>query len=347
MGDDYNNLLWKRIEKVSFFYSLKKVRNTNQKFKKGMIALLFGLSIFMIYTLYIRIKVPLNDFIWIFLLSIGLLFSLIILLFIIFLSFENIRFTAEMYEKWMNIRGDTRMYEELKDIKLYQYSENWAEYIKLIYTEIDDRILTKTYLWNSKMERLLDKFQEILPKKWINCEKVNDIKNLDISDEIEYKARFWFFTVWNLLSEKEKLKRIKSIFIIYLCALFLLFIWMIYNRKRDFSLENIKSDISIFLILAWILLILIIVYFIQSMKKFYARKENNAVYIRKYTWLSDNYVLSKIKVNYWFITEWNTEWIILTINFNNTETVYKRPKNEEVERFCSELVDTVKKYRKS
>ena len=163
------------------------------------------------------------------------------------------------------------MYEELKDIKLYQYSENWAEYIKLIYTEIDDRILTKTYLWNPKMEKLLDKFQEILPKKWINCEKVNDIKNPDISDEIEYKARFWFFTVWNLLSEKEKLKRIKSIFIIYLCALFLLFIWMIYNRKRDFSLENIKSDISIFLILAWILLILIIVYFIRSMKMFYAR----------------------------------------------------------------------------
>ena len=360
-----DNLLWKRIEKLSFFYPLKKVRNTDQKFKKWMIALLFGMSIFIIYTLYIRIKVPLNDFVWIFLLSMGLLFSLIILLFTWFILFEKCRFIAEIYEEWIRMWDDTRTYEELKEVKIYQYSENWNEYIKLIYTEFDDKILTKTYLWNPKMDEFLDKLQESLLNRWINCEKIKDIKGIDISDEKEYKAHFWFLNVWRLLSRKEKLHRIKNIlkfvFAYLIFAAMFLSASIIWWWDDDISIdERLTSEsilerfnfwISFVSILFIILIIFLTIHFILSVKKFYARIENNVVYIHNWYWWkwvssSDNYILSKIKVNYWFIEEWNVEWIILTIDDWGNSSVYKRPKNEQTERFCSELSDVIKKYRK-
>jgi len=361
-----DNLLWKRIEKLSFFYPLKKVRNTGQKFKKWMIALLFGMSIFIIYTLYIRIKVPLNDFVWIFLLSMGLLFSLIILLFTWFILFEKCRFTAGIYEEWIRMWDDSRTYEELKEVKIYQCSENWNEYIKLIYTEFDDKILTKTYLWNPKMDEFLGKLQETLLNRWINCEKISGIKGIDISDEKEYKAHFWFLNVWRLLSRKEKLQRVKNIlkfvfaylmFAVMFLVASILWGWEDDNisidemRTGENILERFKFWIIFTLVLLVILVIFLTIHFIISVKKFYARIENNTVYIHNWYWWkwvssSDNYVLSKIKVNYWFITERSIEWIMLTINNWKEDIIYKRPRNEETERFCSELIDEVKKYRK-
>lgn len=364
--DDYSKLLWKRRDKLSFFYSLKKVRSTNLKFKKWMIALLFGMFVWIVFTLYIWINVPLNGDTGIFLLSMGLLFSLIIILFIWFVLFEHIRFTAGIYDKWIMMWDDCRTYKELKEVKLYQYPDNWNEYIKLIYTEFDDKILTKTFLWDPKMDEFLDRFQDALLDKWIDCEKISDIKNIDISDEVEYKVYFWFFSVWKLLSLKEKLHRIKNIlifvFVYFIFAAMFLFasiLWWWDDDNISFNerltseniLERFNFWITFVLVLLVILIIFLTIHFILSVKKFYARIENNTVYIHNWYWwkwpfLSDDYVLSKIKVNYWFIIEWNMEWIVLTIDDWKENMVFKRPKHEKVERFCSNLLDEVRKHKK-
>ena len=140
----------------------------------------------------------------------------------------------------------------------------------------------------------MEKFQKALQNHGISCEKISDLRGIDISDPIEYKAYFWFFKVWRLLSWKEKWEKVKGFCAAYLCALILLCFWVFYKR---FSIEEIKSSIPVFFIMAWVLLFFIIIYFIVAIKKFYARKENNTVCIHN-TVLSKTYVLSKIKAKW-------------------------------------------------
>jgi hypothetical protein len=366
--DDYDNLLWKRIEKFSFFYPIGQIRGVNKSLKETILSLWICTIIWFALILFCLLKnfISNNDLDLVIIFAIGSVIFLISLIFTIFILFEKCRFIAEIYEEWIRMWDDTRTYEELKEVKIYQYSENWNEHIKLIYTEFDDRILTKTYLWNPKMDEFLGKIQGALLNRWINCEKISDIKDIDISDEKEYKAHFWFLNVWKLLSRKEKLHRIKNILKFVFVYLIFAVMFLIASIMWGWDDDNISFDemragenilerfnfwIIFVLVLLAILVIFLTINFILSVKKFYARIENNTVYIHNWYWWkwvlsSDNYVLSKIKVNYWFITEWNVEWIMLTINDWGSNSIYKRPRNEQTERFCSELSDVIKKYRK-
>ncbi len=362
--DDYSKILWKRIEKFSFFYSLSQVWKTNFKRKKLILVLLILIIIWAIFIVYSLTgnKLSIKGDFTVLLLAIGVVIVLISPMILIFVLLEKLRFDAWIYSKWMHFSWRSYLYTELKELKLFQYPENWNEYIKLIYTKYDDRITTEDILYNPKMDTFLNKLQETLESKWINCERITDIKNIEISESVEYEAHFWFFKMWELLSWKEKMHRIKNVmFFIWLYLFFwgsVFIISLLWNEDTPFSEviqqlpENFYSWLKVFLILLVVLVVFLTIHFIYSVKKFYARMENNAVYIHngywwKWPFLSDNYVLSKIKVNYWFIVEWNIEWIMLTVDTWDESAIYKRPKNEETERFCSELADSVKKYKYS
>ncbi len=341
--DEYDGFLWKRIEKFSFFYPLSQVWKTNPIIRK-VISVLWILSVlgvgFILYVVLGNKPITENS-------SLLSTFTIVVVLVllsivaIIYILFDKCKFNAGIYSKWIEIELWWCSFEELKWVKLYQYSENWDEYVKLIYTEFDDSIKTETLLYNPKMDKFLEKIQEAFQNNGISCEKISDLRGIDISDPIEYKAYFWFLNVWRLLSWKEKWEKVKGFCITYLCVLILLWIW-VFNRR--FSIDEIKSGIPAFLIMARVLLAFLIIYFIFAIKKFYARKENNTVCIHN-TVLSKTYVLSKIKANYWIITEWNLEWIMLTVNDGGKTSKYKRPKNVEVERFCNDLLDEIRKRK--
>ena len=359
--DNYSRVLWERIEKYSFFYPLWQIWNLNPTIRK-IVLIIWVLSalwvMFVIYTLIGNKLISWQNFI-IFLFAIGVILSLLPIS-IIFILFDKCRFIGCIYEKWIEIQWNGYSYDELKGIKLFQYHENWNEYIKLIYTEFDDRIVTETLLYNPKMDKFLEKIQESFQNKEINCEKISDIRNIDITDSIEYKTHFWFISVWKLLSWKERIYRIRNVMLFMLLYLFfwgIMFISSLLWEDTTFSEtmqqfpENFYSWLKVFLIILAILVMFLTIHFILSLKKFYARMENNAVYIQNGYWwkwvvLSDNYVLSKIKVNYWFIVERNIEWIMLTVYNWGENTIYKRPKNEEVERFCNDLSAEVTKHKK-
>ena len=40
------------------------------------------------------------------------------------------------------------------------------------------------------------------------------------------------------------------------------------------------------------------------------------------------------------------EWIMLTIDDDNETSIYKWPKNEEVERFCNDLLTEIEKRKR-
>lgn len=342
--NEYDEVFWKRIEKFSFFYPLSQIWKINPTIRK-IISVLWILSVlgigFVIYVVFGN-KVITENSSLLSAFTIVVVLVLLCVVAIIYILFDKCKFNAGIYSKWIEIELGWCLFGELKWVKLYQYSENWDEYVKLIYTEFDDGIITETLLYNQKMDKFLEKIQEAFQNKGISFEKISDLRGIDISDPIEYKAYFWFFNVWELLSRKEKWKRVKWFWIIYLCTLILLFFWVFYKR---FSIGEIKSAIPVFLIMAWVLLAFLIIYFIFAIKKFYARKENNTVCIDNIV-LSDTYVLSKIKANYWIITEWNLEWIMLTINDGGKTSKYKRPKNEEVERFCNDLLNEIRKRKR-
>lgn len=343
--DNYDEIYWKRIEKFNFFYPLTEIWNLNPLIRK-VVFILWIISIlgigFIVYTIVYNKLVNQNSLI-VFIFWVAVVSVLLSIVAIIYILFDKCRFKAWIYSKWVEIDLNKGFsYSELNEVKIFHYTKNWNEYIKLIHTEYDDRIITEDILYNHKMDSFLGKLQETLKRKGINCEKITDINDMNISEPIEYKAYFWFRKVWKLLTWKEKWKRLKGFSVIYLLTLIVLLFWLFYKR---FTIEEIKSSIQVFFIMAWILLAFIIIYFIFSIKKFYARKENNAVYIRNYKWLTDNYVLSKIKVNYWFIAKWNVEWIVLTISNWKENTVYKRPKNEEVEHFCNNLLAEIRKHK--
>lgn len=348
--NEYDEIFWKRIEKLSFFYPLSQIWKLSSLTRKIVLVLwiisVLGIG-FIIYTIVYNKLVNQNSSI-VFIFWVAVISVLLSIVAIIYILFDKCRFNAWIYSKWIEIEMWGRLFSELKWVKIFQYNENWYEYVKLIYTEYDDIITTETLLYNPKMDKFLEKFQKTFQNHGITCEKISDIRWIDISDPIEYKVRFWFLSTRKLLSCKEKRERIKGLSKVYLYVL-LLFLFLIFFDKKiifSFSFEEVRSRIPIFFTFAWILLISILLYFVFSSKKFYARMENNAVYIRKYTWLTANYLLSKIKCKYWFVSEWNVEWIMLTIDDDDKTSIYKWPKNEEVERFCNDLLSEVKERKK-
>ena len=361
---DYSKLLWKRIEKFSFFCLLSQFWKTNFKRKKLVLILLILLIIwvfFIVYPLTSNTLLEKGNFM-VLLLVIGAVIVLVSFMMLAFILLGNLRFDAWIYSKWINLQWRSYLYRELKELKLFHHSENWNEYIKLIYIKSDGKIITEDILYNPKMDTFLRKLKEILESKGINCETITDIKNIEIKESIECKVHFWFLEVLRLLSWKEKMFRIKKIMSFVWSYLFfwvLVFVpFLFWGKNTSFSEafqqlpENFYLWLKVFLILFVILVVFLTVHFISSVKKFYARIENNAIYIHngygwKWSFLLDSYVLPKIKVKYWFIVEWNVEWIMLTIENGNKTSVYKRPKNEEIEYFCSKLVDLVKKYKYS
>ena len=361
----YSRAYWKRLEKFIFFYPLWDVWEENKKFRKWMIALLFGLILWIGYTLYIRNYVPLDiESFSVLLLAVGVVFSLIVWLAIIFVLIENIKFKAEMFEQWITIQEKSFSYWVIKDVKFLKCEEEWNEYIKIISTDIEDKILTKNILYNPKIEKVLEKIQESFEYKWIKCERIIDAKNLDISDETEYEVNFWFLKVWKLLSWEERFHRIKNIsifiFVYLIFAVVSFVVVLLWWGEEDITIrdalqpeklaENFNFWISFYSLLLVVLVVFLTIHFILSVRKFYARIENNMVYIHNGYWgdwflSSSNFVLSKIKVNYWFIMEWNVEGIMLTINNWEKIVNFKRPRHEKVERFCSNLSDEVKKRK--
>jgi len=342
--DDYDEILWKKIKKFSFYYPLSQIWEVKPTVRNVVLVLwiisVLGIG-FVVYVLLTN-KLITADTLFLFIFTVVVVLVLLCIIAIIYILFDKCKFNAWIYSKWVGIGLEGRLYSELKWVKIFQYPENWNEYIKLIYTEFDSGITTETLLYDPKMGKFLHEMQKSFQNNWISCEKITDIKNIDISESIEYKHYFGLFKAFKMLSWKDKSKRIKRVGIIYLLVLFLLFFLTINSYKR--SIENLKSGIPAFLIMSWILLVVVIIYFILSVKKFYARKENNRVYI-SYAWISDNYVLSKIKANYWVIAEWNVEWIMLTIDDGGKPRIYKRPKNEEVERFCNDLLIEIRKRK--
>lgn len=361
--NDYDGIYWKKIEKFSFFYPLSQIWNTSPMIRK-IVLVLWMLSIlvaaFIVYMLVSNKLINENRPI-IFIFTIAVVIVLLFITVIIYILLDKCKFNAWIYDKWIEIDLKTgRLYSELNKVKIYQYHENWNDYIKLIYTEYDGRITTENLLYNPKMDDFLDKFQESFQKHWISCERISDIKKIDISDEVEYKTRFWFFKVWRLLSRKEKIHRIKNVMIFILLYLFfwgIMFISSLFwDEDTSFSEaiqqlpDNFYSWLKVFSIILVILIIFLTIQFILSIKKFYARIENNAVYILNWYWWkwinsSDNYILSKIKANYWIVTEWNLEWIMLNIDDGDKTKIYKRPKNEEVEHFCNDLLAEIRKRK--
>lgn len=348
--DDYSHLLWKRKEKFSFYYPVSKIWSENPWIKKTAKILWVLFIIWLVFFIYPIINGQLVEGNESFILLFAFWVVLILLwpIAIIFTIFDKCLFRAWIYEKWISIQWmRSHLYsDDLKEIKMFHYSENWNEYIKLIYIESNERVITEDMLYNPKMDKFLERFQETFQDHWISCKNVSDIKDVDINAPIEYSSRFRFFSVRKLLSSDEKWKRIKRAGIIYLFMLFIL-LWMFSSWGDDESYSsswNTKSGAIAFLVIAWVILVCIIIYFILSIKKFYVRKENNSVYIN-YAWISENYVLSKIKANYWIIVEWNLEWVILTIDDGDKTKIYKRPKNEEVERFCNDLLAEIKKRK--
>lgn len=362
-NDDYNTILWNKIEKFSFFYPLSQIRKLKPRLRKA-ISILWIISIIWIGSLIYSLignKIVNEYSPAIIFLAIGVVLVSIWPIAIIFLLFSECRFSAWIYDKWIELQWSGYLYDgELKEIKMYQYFENWNEYIKLISTELNGKITVQPFLYNPKIDIFLRKIQELFQENGVVFEKISDVKGIDISAPIEYRARFWFFSVWKLLSQEEKIHRIKNAMLFIL--LYLLFWGMLfisslfwdedtsYSEAIQQLPENFYSWLRIFLIMLVILMIFLIIHFIISVKKFYARKENNFVCIYNGYWwkwinLPENYVLSKINANYWIISEWNLEWIMLTIDDGDKTRIYKRPKNEEVERFCNDLLIEIKKHK--
>ena len=342
--DNYDEIYWKRIEKFRFFYPLSQIWNLNSLIRK-IVFILWIISVlgigFIAYTIVYNKLINQNSSI-VFIFWVAVVSVLLSIVAIIYILFDKCRFKAWIYSKWVEIwLNKGFLYSELNEVKIFHYTENWNEYTKLIYTEYDGRITTETLLYNPKMDKFLEKFQKALQNHGISCEKISDIRWIDISNPIEYKVYFWFLSVWRLLSWKEKWEKVKGFCVAYLWALIALFFWICYRR---FSIEEIKSSMPVFFIMAWVLLVFIILYFILAIKKFYARKENNTVCIHNII-LSKTYVLSKIKAKYWIISEWNLEWIMLTIDDDDKTSIYKWPKNVEVERFCNDLLNEIRKRK--
>lgn len=362
-GDNQDDILWKRIENVSFSYSLSQVWKTNNKRKRLVLVLLILIIIWVALIVYYIMsnKLSMESDFTVFVPAVGAVIVLICPMILIFVLLEKLWFYAWIYSKWIDISWRSYLYTELKELKLFQYPKNWNEYLKFIYTKYDDRIITDDILYNPKMDAFLDKLQEILKNKWINYEVISDINNIDIHESVEYETNFWFFKVRRLLSRKERIHRVKNVMIFISRYLFLwgiIFISsLLWDEDTSFSEaiqqfpENFYSWLKVFLMLLVILVIFLTIHFILSVKKFYARIENNALYIHnwygwKWPFLSNNYVLSKIKVNYWFIVEWNIEWIMLTIDDWEDAAIYKWPRNEKIEQFCSKISEEVRKRKK-
>ncbi len=359
----YDEILWRRIEKISFFYPLSQVLKTNSNFKKLVLILWILIIIWIIFIIYslANMEILTENKFSVLILAIWIVIILLCPIALIFALLEKWRFDAGIYDMGINIQWRSRLYTEFIELKIFKYPENWNEYIKLIYKEYDEKILIENVLYNVKMEPFLDKLQEDLMDRGIKCERINDIKDIDIAKEVEFRTNFRFFSVWNLLSLREKIKRIKNIMFFMLLYIFfwgLMFVSsLLWDENTSLSEaveqfpENFYSWLRVFIIILIVLMLFLFIHFVLSIKKFYARIENNAVYIHnwygwKWSFLSDNYVLSNIKVNYSFIVEWDIEWIMLTVEKWNQISVYKRPRNEKTEQFCSKLSDEVRKHKK-
>ena len=346
MRKNDDNLLWKNIENFGFYYPLYKIWSRNSWLRKTVL-ILWALSVLLgAFVAYLLIynKVSNNNYIILLFFVIG-----IILLLIGFLLFNKCKFSVWIYEKWIMIGSKMYSYAgDLKEVKLYHCIENEYECMKFIYTEIDGGIITEIFLWDPRMLEIFDKLQKILQEKWFDCNIISNLRNVDISGSIEYKAYFGFFSTWKLLSFNEKRHRIKYVLFWFLLkTILVIFMWYLYFWIK---LELYEIKLSTLLIIVLVMFIIFVIRFIRSIGKFYARKENNKVFIYTWYWgdwffLLDNYVLSKIKANYWIFTKWNVEWISLTIKSWWETTVYKRLKNEEVERFCNDLLAESKKRK--
>lgn len=160
-----------------------------------------------------------------------------------------------------------------------------------------------------------------------------------VKEKKEYKTTFSFLKVWKLLSKKERIWNIKNLCSL-LCFIFvwMLFIWLVpANLKKFYNFLIIWFCFAV----AWVFFI------IKRLKKFEEILYNNKVYL----WGTCYYFSSINNIDYCYIVENGIEWLMLTLEkctnkWKSHTKVYKRPKEPEVEQFCKDLIDAVKKSKK-
>lgn len=325
--------LWKVIEKFSFFYPLSQVPKLNTKIKKMIWMAFILLAIFFILLIIYKSESWNMPLILLYVkewfracVPVQLFLRLTLLCY----SHEELTFNACVYSKWVKLQFD-HFYSKYKDVKIYQYLENWDEYIKFIFTETSGWITTETFLYNPKMDKFLEMFQGSFRSNGINCEKISNLKGVDVKDRIDYKAHFGFLTMWKLLPRKEILEKLK------LHWYRTLFVWVISLMTVTWEYFTPRGGLIMF----WICFTLIMIWFIREVSSFYVTIENNAVWVSDFRY----YLLSNIEADYKIEAKWNLELISLTIKEWEKTRTYKRPRHKEVERFCNDLLAEIQKRK--
>ena len=334
--------VWKKVKKYSFFYPISQNWRLHPAIKIIVCMLLILVILLVIYiklwcdsvrcTMINLNNSPfLSNMIgWFPEIFVLLLVVLLIVLFCV----GKWKFEAEIGSKWVELQFD-HFYDEYKDVKLFRYFEKEDEYIKFIFTQNDDLITTETFLYNHKMEKFLDKFQESFQKNWITCEKINDIKWVDLSERVDYKAKLWFRNMRSLIPKKKRKEHIQESY----RNIFGMVVFVFWGLIAAFN-KHYPQSFTYFVVAGLVTYIILTTLSILGMGSFNVTIEDNAV------WFDDFHycVLSKIKkVSYETTMKWNVELICLTIDDWNKVKTYKRPKNETVERFCNDLIDEVGK----
>lgn len=244
------------------------------------------------------------------------------------------KFNAWIYSKWVELQFEY-YYDDIIDVKIFRYFENRDAYIKFIFTKKDGLITTETFLYNNKMEKFLDKFQESFRKKWITCEKINDIKWVDICERVDYKAKLWFRNMRRLMSKKKRKEHIEESY----RSIFGIVIFVFWGLIAAFDKHYPKS-FPYFVVAGFVTFIILTILSILRIGDFDATIENNAVWFDDYHYC----VLSKIKkAHYETNMRWNVEIICLSIDDWNSVRKYRWPKNGTVELFCNDLLNKIKK----